>query len=78
MIVKSQLVEKHIGKNIEVLFGEEKRCKLNPYCNDCSQCSWRGVCSDFKNKVQSIKDLEAATAEATVHGKEVLMNAQTS
>ena len=74
MIVKSKLVEKHIGKNIEVLFGEEKRCELNPYCNDCSQCFWRGVCSDFKNKVQSIKDLEAATAEATLNPSIISMS----
>ena len=74
MIVKSQLVEKHIGKNIEVLFGEEKRCELNPYCNDCSQCFWRGICSDFKNKVQSIKGLETATAEATLNPSIIRMS----
>ena len=67
MIVKSRLVEKHIGKNIEICFDEEKRCKPNPYCNDCSQCFWREVCSDLKNKVQRIKDLEAPTAEATLN-----------
>jgi superfamily II DNA or RNA helicase len=67
MILESKHTEKHMGKNLEVvLVEEEKRCKLNPYCNDCSQCFWRGVCSDFKNMVQSIKDLEAATAEATL------------
>ncbi len=68
MIVKSKHTEKHMSKNIDiVLVEEEKRCKLNPYCNDCSQCFYIGECSDFKNMVQSIKDLEAATAEATLN-----------
>ena len=67
MIVKSRLVEKQIGKNIGICFDEEKRCKPNPYCNDCSQCFWREVCSDLKNKVQKIKDLEAPAAEATLN-----------
>ncbi|MGB4092157.1 MAG: hypothetical protein WBK46_09495 [Ruminococcus flavefaciens] len=44
MIVKSQLVEKHIGKNIGVLFGEEKRCELNPYSKS-SGCNFIRVMS---------------------------------
>ena len=75
MIVESKHTEKHMGKNLEVVVvEEEKRCKLNPDFNDCSQCFWRGVCSDFKNKVQSIKDLEAATAEATLNPSIISMS----
>ena len=75
MIVESKHTEKHMGKNLEVvLVEEEKRCKLNPDCNDCSQCFWRGICSDFKNKVQSIKDLETATAEATLNPSIISMS----
>ena len=74
MIVKSRLVEKQIGKNIGICFDEEKRCKPNPYCNDCSQCFWREVCSDLKNKVQKIKDLEAPAAEATLNPSIISMS----
>jgi superfamily II DNA or RNA helicase len=64
-----------MGKNLEiVLVEEEKRCKLNPDCNDCSQCYWRRDCNYFKDKVQSIKDLKAATAEATLNPSIISMS----
>lgn len=75
MILKSKHTEKHMGKNLDIVFvEEEKRCEKNPDCNDCSQCYWIGICSDFKNMVQSIKDLEAATAEATLNPSIISMS----
>ena len=68
MIVESKHTEKHMGKNLDVvLVEEEKRCEKNPDCNDCSQCYWRRDCDYFKDKVQSIKDLKAATTEVTLN-----------
>lgn len=75
MVIESKTLDvKHMSTKVDVFFEEEKRCEKNPDCNDCSQCYWIGICSDFKNMVQSIKDLEAATAEATLNPSIISMS----